>query len=105
MSFLQVLLILIIFIPLLLLWIFALVDLFRRDDVEGGAKALWALIIVLLPIVGMFIYFIVRPSPKPQTTADDDLVERLERLEALHDRGSLTDEEFAQQKAQLLGPD
>ena len=102
MSFFQVVLILIIFIPLLLLWVFALVDLFRRDDVNGGAKALWAVVIVLLPIVGMFIYFVVRPSPQLQPSADDDLVDRLERLEALHLRGSLTDEEFAAQKAQLL---
>lgn len=105
MSFVEVLLVLIIFIPLLLLWVFALVDLFRRDDVQGGAKALWAIIIVLLPIVGMFIYFIVRPSPVPATADGDDLVDRLERLEALHERGSLTDEEFSQQKAQLLGQD
>lgn len=30
------------------------------------------------------------------------MLERLERLSALHDRGALTDAEFAAQKARLL---
>jgi hypothetical protein len=31
-------------------------------------------------------------------------VESLERLADLHDRGALTDDEFAAQKRQLIGP-
>ena len=33
----------------------------------------------------------------------DDKIERLERLSAMHDSGALTDEEFASEKASLLG--
>jgi hypothetical protein len=33
----------------------------------------------------------------------DDRIERLERLSAMHDSGALTDEEFASEKASLLG--
>jgi hypothetical protein len=33
----------------------------------------------------------------------DPTVDALERLAGLHDRGVLTDEEFAQQKARILG--
>ncbi len=39
------------------------------------------------------------PPPAPQ----DDLVTKLTQLGELHDKGVLTDEEFAAQKAKLLG--
>src|SRR5262245_4077821 len=42
---------LLIWIPLVLIWIFALVDIFRRDDIGGGAKALWVIVVILLPFV------------------------------------------------------
>lgn len=41
-----------------LFWIFG--DLFRSRDLGGGAKTLWALFLILLPILGTFIYLIVR---------------------------------------------
>jgi hypothetical protein len=47
-------------------WIFAVIwsfiDNFRRRDHSGWAKALWALVIILLPYIGVFIYLIARPS-------------------------------------------
>ncbi len=51
-----------IFIPLLLIWGFALVDIFRRDDMGGFSKALWVLVVILLPFFGTFIYLITRPA-------------------------------------------
>jgi len=42
----------------------------------------------------------VQAPPPPQ---QDDLITQLERLGALHAQGILTDEEFAAQKAKLLG--
>lgn len=41
-------------------------------------------------------------STPTATTAGDDVVSRLERLASLRDRGVLTDEEFAAQKAKIL---
>ena len=38
----------------------------------------------------------------PAAEGDDDMIARLEKLGDLHDRGILTDEEFAAQKARLL---
>jgi Short C-terminal domain len=43
------------------------------------------------------------PTPPRPPSMSDDTVSRLERLAALHHQGVLTDEEFAQQKAKLLG--
>jgi hypothetical protein len=39
----------------------AIVDAVRRSDLTGGAKALWIVLIVILPIVGTIIYAIARP--------------------------------------------
>jgi len=59
-SFLQAFFIALIFIPLIMLWVFALADLFRRDDLGGGWKVLWLFAIIVLPIIGVIIYFFTR---------------------------------------------
>jgi hypothetical protein len=41
--------------------------------------------------------------PVAQSSPDDDLVDKLERLRRLRDDGTLTDDEFAAAKARLLG--
>jgi Short C-terminal domain len=41
------------------------------------------------------------PPEAPGTSSDD--ITRLEQLGKLHEQGILTDEEFAQQKAKILG--
>lgn len=44
-----------------------------------------------------------QPAPAAPAPAADDVVSQLERLAALKEKGILTDEEFAQQKAKILG--
>ena len=51
-------------IPLLLIWVLTLVDLVRRHDLSGSRKVLWALVVLLVPVVGVIVYFIARP-PQP----------------------------------------
>jgi len=125
-SFWQVFITLMIFIPLVMLWVFTLIDLFQRNDLSGIAKALWAIAIVLLPLIGMLVYFLLRES-QPTTTAPDrtsvasqpptgevssaapagaaDVADDLERLAGLRDKGILSDEEFQREKNKLLGYD
>jgi hypothetical protein len=43
------------------------------------------------------------PPPAPAAADSDDVLDQLERLGELHDKGVLTDQEFAAQKARLLG--
>jgi len=50
-----------IFIPLLLFWVFALVDLFRRADLGPVAVVVWLVVIVVLPILGPVAYLLMRP--------------------------------------------
>ena len=65
-TFVEILLLLFIFIPLTLLWLFALIDIFARPDVSGWGKAGWILVILLIPWLGALIYIATRPSDVEQ---------------------------------------
>jgi hypothetical protein len=43
------------------------------------------------------------PPPPPAAAPQADTVSQLKELAQLHEQGVLTDQEFAQQKAKLLG--
>jgi hypothetical protein len=77
-NFWDVFFLLLIWIPLITLWIFALADVFRRDDLRGIAKAAWVACIIFLPYFGSFLYLMARsgstareeyPSDRPRTLA------------------------------------
>ena len=42
--------------------VWAFIDNFRRHDHSGFAKAGWALVIIILPLLGTLIYLIARPA-------------------------------------------
>jgi hypothetical protein len=117
-SFWETFFLLLIFLPLIMVWVFALMDVFRRDDLGGGWKALWVVAIILVPFFGTLIYLISRPAgatPEERAALDEagrEFVQRyspdssatqLQTLSDLHDRGKLTDAEFAAEKARVLG--
>jgi hypothetical protein len=43
------------------------------------------------------------PAPAPAAPSEDDVIAQLQKLGDLHNQGILTDDEFAAQKAKLLG--
>ncbi len=107
-----------IFLPLALIWAGALLDIFRRDDMGGFSKALWVAAVILVPFFGTLIYLIARPvgaTPAEREMiedasrefvtryAPDDSASQLKILADLHDRGKLTDQEFAAEKSRVLG--
>lgn len=116
-TFWETFFLILIFLPLALIWAGALFDVFRRDDLHGVSKALWVAAIFLLPFFGTLIYLIARPTGV--TPEERDLIDQAKRVAAaptpearafqlqaladLHDRGKLTDEEFAAEKARVLG--
>jgi type VI protein secretion system component VasK len=108
--------ILLIMLPLICLWIFTLMDIFMRKDLPGWMKAISVIIVIILPLFGMLIYFIVRPDTARELSIDQanyqggpraalvaDSTERIEKLAQLRDKGDITQEEFDKQKAKLLG--
>ena len=50
-----------VFMPLIMLWGFALIDPFMRRDI-GWEKVPWLALIVFIPILGPIIYLLVRPD-------------------------------------------
>ena len=53
-------------IPVLILWGYAIVSLVSRHDLGIGAKLIWLVGILLLPIIGSILYFMLRPAPQEQ---------------------------------------
>ena len=116
-TFWETFFLILIFLPLALIWAGALFDVFRRDDLRGISKALWVAAIFLLPFIGTLIYLIARPTGV--TPEERELIDEAKRVAAgptpearafelqaladLHDRGKLTDDEFAAEKARVLG--
>jgi predicted permease len=53
------------------LFIAIFVDIFRDETLTGWAKALWALLLVVLPFLGAVIYLIARGGSISSRTARD----------------------------------
>ena len=46
----------------LILWVRAVIDVVRRGDLTIGVKAAWAIAMLILPFIGLFVYTMLRPS-------------------------------------------
>jgi hypothetical protein len=99
-----------IYIPLLVLWIYVVVDVFTRRDLSGLGKVAWIFAVLVLPFFGTLIYLIARPSPIEEAAGAAErqgvslsTADELERLSMLHDKGKLSDAEFARLKSQVTG--
>ncbi len=108
-------------------WIYLLIvvvtDIFRSDDMSGWAKALWVLFVVIVPWLGILVYLIARGDNMSKRAAADyqrrdeemrtyvrdaagtsgtSTADELTKLASLRDSGTITADEFEQQKAKLL---
>jgi Short C-terminal domain/Phospholipase_D-nuclease N-terminal len=107
-------------------WLFILfrviIDIFRSHDMGGWGKALWAIFVVVLPFLGVFVYLIARGRQMTERDIEDaknreasfrsyvqdaagskaSTAEELSKLADLRAKGVITDAEFAQQKAKML---
>jgi hypothetical protein len=99
------------------IWIFIslFADIFRRNDLSGAWKAIWILVLFVIPFLGALIYIVARPKVTAQdvqmmaqseaavkaasgvSTADE-----LAKLTQLRDSGALTIPEYEALKAKLL---
>ncbi|MCJ7779842.1 MAG: SHOCT domain-containing protein [Acidimicrobiia bacterium] len=108
------------------IWISLLISIFAdifRSDISGFGKAAWIFFVVILPFLGVLVYLIANGSKMQERSlkqaadmqkAQDNYIksvagsggstaDELDKLSRLHDAGTLTDAEFAAQKAKLLG--
>ena len=50
----------------ILIWVF--IDIFRSPDLSGGAKALWFLFVLFIPLIGVLVYLIARGGTMQERT-------------------------------------
>ena len=97
------------------------IDIFRRNDMKGWIKALWVLLVIVLPLVGIVAYLIVygnemRVHAQREAREEDrelreylrgvagtsSPADELTRLAELRDRGVINDQEFDRLKAKVV---
>jgi Phospholipase_D-nuclease N-terminal len=61
-DFWEVFFLMMIWIPLVILWVASLFDIFTRPDLSGLKKALWVVFVFVIPYVGTIAYLIARPQ-------------------------------------------
>ncbi len=111
------------YIAISCVWIFitVIVDVFRDDTLNGWAKALWVLFLVVLPFLAAFIYLIARGRGMSARSAEQaraasastneyirsvagtsSPTSEIESAKRLLDSGAITAEEFGVLKANAL---
>ena len=113
---------LIFFFWVIWIWILVtvLIDLFRRHDISGWGKAAWALFVIVLPYLGVFIYLITQGKSMAERRADEirasqaqfddhvrsvaasDPSDQIAKAKELLDSGAIDQAEFDQLKAKAL---
>jgi predicted membrane channel-forming protein YqfA (hemolysin III family) len=99
------------------IWIFVAIfgDIFRRNDLTGVMKAVWIVVLVILPFLGALIYMVARPKV---TAQDVELMTRSEaaykaaaavspadeiaKLDQLRSSGAITEPEYQALKAKTI---
>ena len=108
-----------------IIWFWLLItvfsDVFRRRDTSGFSKVLWIIFVIVLPVLGVFIYMIanhdgmtersVRQAQAQQAQMDDyvrnvagsgSAAAEIEKAKGLLDSGAITQAEFDAIKAKAL---
>src|SRR6516165_12029410 len=101
------------------IWIWLLIivfaDIFRSRDLSGGAKALWVLFVIIIPLIGVLVYLIARGNKMHERAAAEaaqqqqqfdayvrqtagtpgsNTADQLSQLADLKSKGVLSDPEF-----------
>jgi len=114
---------LIFFAWVLFIWIAitVLIDVFRRHDISGWAKAFWVIFIVLVPWIGVLVYLIAnhdgmterreKDTQVAQTQFDDYVrktaasggsASEIAKAKELLDNGTISQQEYDALKAKAL---
>ena len=100
------------------IWIFVAIfgDIFRRNDLTGVMKAVWIVVLCVLPFLGALIYMVARPKVTAQdvqlmaqaeaaskAAAAVSPADEIAKLEQLKAAGAITEPEYQALKAKAIG--
>lgn len=107
-----------IFVFVLWFWLLITVisDLFRRHDTSGVVKAIWVIVLIIFPYLGVFIYLISqsrgmaeRNSQRAQQAREElrqvvgfSAADEIEKLERLKNSNSISNEEYQRLRARVV---
>ena len=97
-------------------------DIFRSHDLSGGGKALWLLLVILFPYLGIFVYLVARGTKMHEhdvqamqaneaaarayiqqaAGTSGSAADELARLADLKEKGVIDDAEFQSLKAKVV---
>jgi hypothetical protein len=97
-------------------------DVFRSDDLSGGKKAMWAVALLVFPVIFMLVYLVTRgdgmgrrsQAASQAAKADTDayirsvvgtgagVASELEKAKGLLDSGAISADDYASLKAKIL---
>jgi hypothetical protein len=70
-----------------LIWVLALVDILRRPDLRTSSKVLWAVAVLIIPVIGVIVYVVVRPGdPGQYAPGDGELIHGDGSYDGVRDR-------------------
>jgi ABC-type multidrug transport system fused ATPase/permease subunit len=98
------------------------IDIFRSHDLKGWAKALWILLVIIVPLIGILAYFIFRGDKlrahqieAAQSQEDytrqyiqqvagttPSVADEVAKLVELKNKGDITEEEFQRMKEHVI---
>ena len=97
------------------------IDIFRSPDLGGFAKAMWFLFVLFIPLIGVLVYLIARGGKMHEhavrqarqqdrefrayvqdAAGSQSSADQLAKLADLRDRGVISADEFAREKAKIL---
>jgi ABC-type multidrug transport system fused ATPase/permease subunit len=98
------------------------IDIFRSHDLKGWAKALWILLVIVFPLIGILAYFIFRGDKlrahqveaaqfqqeyarqyiQQVAGTKPSVADEVAKLAELKNKGEITEEEFQRMKEHVI---
>jgi hypothetical protein len=98
------------------------IDIFRSHDLKGWAKALWILLVIIVPLIGILAYFIFRGDKlrahqveaarsqeeytrqyiQQAAGTKPSVADEVAKLAELKDKGEITEAEFQKLKEHVI---
>lgn len=105
---------------LFVLWFWLLIsvagDLFLRQDISGGGKILWVILLIILPYIGIFVYLLTqgggmagRAEARSRAAREElrhvvgfSVADEIEKLSNLRAKGMISEQEYAKLRGRLI---